>query len=129
MGVPLTYMDFAPEPPAPTATPVITTEMNCNPSHDTKDLSRKSHVHVSLLQLRFLFIIKGINIINKKSHYFIFILMPGIIHMLSHTKNLCSKLEELQEFSKSFRFENTIYLKHIFPSDTTNGWTPTYCII
>lgn len=41
MGVPLTYMDFAPEPPAPTATPVITTEMNCNPSHDTKDLSRK----------------------------------------------------------------------------------------
>jgi hypothetical protein len=41
MGVPLAYMDFAPEPPAPTATPVITTEMNCNPSHDTKDLSRK----------------------------------------------------------------------------------------
>ncbi|CAH1727174.1 unnamed protein product [Chironomus riparius] len=39
MGVPLTYMDFAPEPPAPTATPVITTEVNCTPSHDTKDLS------------------------------------------------------------------------------------------
>lgn len=35
--VPLTYMDFAPEPP--TATPVITTEHNCTPSHDTKDLS------------------------------------------------------------------------------------------
>lgn len=57
MGVPLTYMDFAPEPPAPTATPVITTEMNCNPSHDTKDLSRKSQSqrHFSLW---FLFIIK-----------------------------------------------------------------------
>lgn len=41
MNVPLGYMDFAPEPPAPTATPVITTEMNCNPSQDTKDLSRK----------------------------------------------------------------------------------------
>lgn len=39
MGVPLTYMDFAPEPPAPTATPVITTEVNCTPSQDTKDLS------------------------------------------------------------------------------------------
>lgn len=39
MGVPLGYMDFAPEPPAPTATPVISTEVNCTPSNDTKDLS------------------------------------------------------------------------------------------
>ncbi|KAG5671683.1 hypothetical protein PVAND_001868 [Polypedilum vanderplanki] len=37
--IPLAYMDFAPEPPAPTATPVITTEVNCTPSQDTKDLS------------------------------------------------------------------------------------------
>lgn len=37
MGVPLGYMDFAPEPP--TATPVISTELNCTPSNDTKDLS------------------------------------------------------------------------------------------
>jgi hypothetical protein len=41
MSVPLTYMDFAPDPPAPTATPVITADMNVNPSPDTKDLSRK----------------------------------------------------------------------------------------
>ncbi|CRK88121.1 CLUMA_CG001906, isoform A, partial [Clunio marinus] len=45
MGVPLTYMDFAPEPPAPTATPVITTEMNCNPSQDTKDLSHSTPIN------------------------------------------------------------------------------------
>lgn len=62
MGVPLTYMDFAPEPPAPTATPVITTEMNCNPSHDTKDLSRKFAFWRFSLSLWFMLII---NIINK----------------------------------------------------------------
>lgn len=43
MGVPMTYLDFAPEPAAPTATPVVTSEMNCNPSHDTRDLSSKFH--------------------------------------------------------------------------------------
>lgn len=43
MGVPMTYLDFAPEPPAPTATPVnvnnVNNDMNCAPSNDTKDLS------------------------------------------------------------------------------------------
>jgi hypothetical protein len=39
----MTYLDFAPEPPAPTATPVnvVTTDINCTPSNDTKDLSSK----------------------------------------------------------------------------------------
>lgn len=50
MGVPLTYMDFAPEPPAPTATPVITTEVNCNPSHDTKDLSSEYSIDNQILK-------------------------------------------------------------------------------
>lgn len=65
MGVPLTYMDFAPEPPAPTATPVITTEMNCNPSHDTKDLSRKSRDFSSMLFLELKFFLSFF--IHKKS--------------------------------------------------------------
>lgn len=33
----MTYLDFAPEPP--TATPVVTSDLNCTPSNDTKDLS------------------------------------------------------------------------------------------
>ena len=36
------FLDFAPEPPAPSATPVTVTEhvdMSCNPSTDTRDLS------------------------------------------------------------------------------------------
>lgn len=36
------YLDFAPEPPAPTATPVSVSEqveVNCTPSNDTRDLS------------------------------------------------------------------------------------------
>ncbi|CAO1438721.1 unnamed protein product [Diamesa hyperborea] len=43
MGVPMTYLDFAPEPPAPTATPVVTSDLNCTPSNDTKDLSKDSN--------------------------------------------------------------------------------------
>lgn len=43
MGVPLGgYLDFAPEPPAPSATPVSVTEhvdLQCPPSNDTRDLS------------------------------------------------------------------------------------------
>lgn len=40
MGVPMGYLDFAPEPPAPTATPVTEhVDLNCTPSHDTRDLS------------------------------------------------------------------------------------------
>uniref|UniRef100_A0A8W7PTT4 HTH psq-type domain-containing protein n=1 Tax=Anopheles coluzzii TaxID=1518534 RepID=A0A8W7PTT4_ANOCL len=41
MGVPMGYLDFAPEPPAPTATPVTEhVDINCAPSsHDTRDLS------------------------------------------------------------------------------------------
>lgn len=44
IGVPMGFLDFAPEPPAPTATPVSVTEhidLNCTPSHDTRDLSSK----------------------------------------------------------------------------------------
>lgn len=36
------FLDFAPEPPAPSATPVTVTEhvdMSCTPSNDTRDLS------------------------------------------------------------------------------------------
>lgn len=36
------FLDFAPEPPAPSATPVTVTEhvdLSCNPSTDTRDLS------------------------------------------------------------------------------------------
>ncbi|XP_062544953.1 sex determination protein fruitless isoform X2 [Armigeres subalbatus] len=40
MGVPMGYLDFAPEPPAPTATPVTEHhDISCAPSHDTRDLS------------------------------------------------------------------------------------------
>lgn len=42
MGVPMGYLDFAPEPPAPTATPVTEHhDISCAPSHDTRDLSSK----------------------------------------------------------------------------------------
>ncbi|XP_053688693.1 sex determination protein fruitless isoform X2 [Sabethes cyaneus] len=42
MGVSMGYLDFAPEPPAPTATPVTEhVDINCAPSHDTRDLSSK----------------------------------------------------------------------------------------
>lgn len=40
MSVPMGYLDFAPEPPAPTATPVTEHhDISCAPSHDTRDLS------------------------------------------------------------------------------------------
>uniref|UniRef100_A0A1A9VFG3 HTH psq-type domain-containing protein n=1 Tax=Glossina austeni TaxID=7395 RepID=A0A1A9VFG3_GLOAU len=42
LGVPMGFLDFAPEPPAPSATPVTVTEhvdLSCNPSTDTRDLS------------------------------------------------------------------------------------------
>lgn len=40
MGVSMGYLDFAPEPPAPAATPVTEhVDINCAPSHDTRDLS------------------------------------------------------------------------------------------
>lgn len=42
MSVPMGYLDFAPEPPAPTATPVTEHhDISCAPSHDTRDLSSK----------------------------------------------------------------------------------------
>ena len=41
MSVPMGYLDFAPEPPAPTATPVTEhVDLNCNP--DTRDNISKS---------------------------------------------------------------------------------------
>ncbi|XP_049317850.1 transcription factor GAGA [Bactrocera dorsalis] len=42
LGVPMGFLDFAPEPPAPSATPVTVTEhvdLSCNPNTDTRDLS------------------------------------------------------------------------------------------
>jgi len=42
LGVPMGFLDFTPEPPAPSATPVTVTEhvdLSCNPSTDTRDLS------------------------------------------------------------------------------------------
>ncbi|KAL9913403.1 BTB-domain-containing protein pipsqueak isoform 2-T9 [Glossina fuscipes fuscipes] len=45
LGVPMGFLDFAPEPPAPSATPVTVTEhvdLSCNPSTDTRDLSNPS---------------------------------------------------------------------------------------
>lgn len=44
LGVPMGFLDFAPEPPAPSATPVTVTEhvdLSCNPSTDIRDLSSK----------------------------------------------------------------------------------------
>lgn len=40
MSVPMGYLDFAPEPPAPTATPVTDqhVDLSCNPT-DTRDIS------------------------------------------------------------------------------------------
>lgn len=37
------FLDFAPEPPAPSATPVTEhIDLNCAPSNDTRDLSSKT---------------------------------------------------------------------------------------
>lgn len=37
------FLDFAPEPPAPTATPVTEhVDLSCAPSSDTRDLSSKT---------------------------------------------------------------------------------------
>lgn len=44
VGVPMGFLDFAPEPPAPTATPVKVTEsvnLNCTSNNDARDLSSK----------------------------------------------------------------------------------------
>ena len=41
------FLDFAPEPPAPSATPVTVTEhvdLSCNPNTDTRDLSSEFSV-------------------------------------------------------------------------------------
>lgn len=41
-GVPMGYLDFTPEPPAPSATPVTEhVDLNLGHSHDTRDLSSK----------------------------------------------------------------------------------------
>lgn len=43
MGVSMGFLDFAPEPPAPSATPVTEhVDLNCTPSSDTRDLSSES---------------------------------------------------------------------------------------
>lgn len=44
------YLDFAPEPPAPSATPVKVTEsvdLNCTPNNDARDLSSKNFFSTS----------------------------------------------------------------------------------
>lgn len=61
VGVPMGYLDFAPEPPAPTATPVKVTEsvnLNCTSNNDARDLSSKlpifqNFVHNFFLNLSF----------------------------------------------------------------------------
>lgn len=80
MSVPLTYMDFAPDPPAPTATPVITADMNVNPSPDTKDLSRKLFTSkknwTKKILLKLLFSISCVKIPNHISlRVFVFIII------------------------------------------------------
>lgn len=41
-GVSMGYLDFTPEPPAPSATPVTEhVDLNLGHSHDTRDLSSK----------------------------------------------------------------------------------------
>lgn len=43
------FLDFAPEPPAPSATPVTVTEhvdLSCNPSTDTRDLSSEYDIDI-----------------------------------------------------------------------------------
>ncbi|XP_055707970.1 protein bric-a-brac 1-like isoform X2 [Phlebotomus papatasi] len=45
MGVSMGFLDFAPEPPAPSATPVTEhVDLNCTPSSDTRDLSIQEFV-------------------------------------------------------------------------------------
>lgn len=43
VGVPMGFLDFAPEPPAPTATPVKveSVNINCASNNDARDLSSK----------------------------------------------------------------------------------------
>lgn len=44
-GVPMGYLDFTPEPPAPSATPVTEhVDLNLGHSHDTRDLSSEYFV-------------------------------------------------------------------------------------
>lgn len=46
------FLDFAPEPPAPSATPVTVTEhvdLSCNPNTDTRDLSSEFRCSILLL--------------------------------------------------------------------------------
>lgn len=51
MSVPMGYLDFAPEPPAPTATPVTEHgDLSCNPS-DTRDISSEYRISSFLLKL------------------------------------------------------------------------------
>uniref|UniRef100_A0A6B2EGJ2 Putative transcription factor gaga-like protein n=1 Tax=Phlebotomus kandelakii TaxID=1109342 RepID=A0A6B2EGJ2_9DIPT len=56
MGVSMGFLDFAPEPPAPSATPVTEhVDLNCTPSSDTRDLSNSTpngEVRIKLETLR-----------------------------------------------------------------------------
>uniref|UniRef100_A0A1B0CLD6 Putative transcription factor gaga isoform x1 n=1 Tax=Lutzomyia longipalpis TaxID=7200 RepID=A0A1B0CLD6_LUTLO len=51
MGVSMGFLDFAPEPPAPSATPVTEhVDLNCTPSSDTRDLSTAAAAAAATIQ-------------------------------------------------------------------------------
>lgn len=57
VGVPMGFLDFAPEPPAPQATKV-TESVNLNPTtnNDARDLSSKSdHIRLQCIQVDYFF--------------------------------------------------------------------------
>lgn len=73
MGVSMGYLDFAPEPPAPAATPVTEhVDINCAPSHDTRDLSNSisnnGDIRVKFETLRSLDPQDAITLDNQVSH-------------------------------------------------------------
>lgn len=63
------FLDFAPEPPAPSATPVTVTEhvdLSCNPSTDTRDLSSE----LLVLYFNFFLRLKKKNMIKKSEIFY-----------------------------------------------------------
>lgn len=81
VGVPM-YLDFAPEPPAPSATPVKVTEsvdLNCTPNNDARDLSSKhTQIHKNKIYFPFRCFVAW-------SIFYIFLL-----NFILHTEMKCS---------------------------------------
>ncbi|GAB0096961.1 broad-complex core protein isoform X1 [Sergentomyia squamirostris] len=92
MGVSMGYLDFAPEPPAPAATPVTEhVDLNCAPSTDTRDLSNSTpngEVRIKLETLRSMDPTETIEMENHHIH---------TIHQLEHHQHHQSNQQQQQQ--------------------------------